>query len=140
MKRHLFILTLFLASILLISCSNSEHIQQFSPPHIGEWAGVDSGGIKAVIVFKENGIGMISFNSQVSDFKYVVDYAKKPIWLDLIYSREGKPYRAKLIVKFMDTNELKWRTFFNDTRPTEFISDDPKNTMILTRVKPVRET
>ncbi|MFH1349518.1 MAG: hypothetical protein ABII26_01150 [Pseudomonadota bacterium] len=140
MKRSFLFSILIIIPFLLISCSNSERAQNVSQPHIGKWSGVDSNGTKATISFKEDGTGTIEFNNDLYQFTYVFDYSKKPTWLDLIYSREGKPFRAKLIVKFLDGNRLKWRTFFNAQRPDDFPPDDKKYTMVLTRDKPIRET
>ena len=133
MKRYLVYAVVMLIPILLISCSNSDHVQEFLQPHIGKWFGVDSTGTKATIIFKEDGTGSIEFNNDLYGFNYVIDYSKKPVWLDLIYTREGKPFRAKLIVKFLDNKRLKWRTFFNDKRPEDFPPEDTRHTMVLTK-------
>lgn len=138
-KKHLWPVILLAISVLLISCGNRDQTQPYYQPHIGLWEDIGATDKKTVIVFRENGTGTISFDYQVSDLKYVIDYSKKPVWLDLIYSREGKPYRAKMIVQFLDNNQLKWRTFFNEKRPTEFIPEDSDNTITLSRVNPIRD-
>ena len=140
MKKNLLTTLFFLLSILFISCSDQETTRHFDQPHIGKWSGTDLAGTKATIVFSESGTGTIEFNNDLYKFMYVIDYSRQPIWLDLIYARENKPFRAKFILKFIDKNKLKWRTFFNDKRPSEFLPDDSKNTMVLTRDNPVRET
>ena len=139
MKKYLRPVILLAILILPISCGNRDQTPPYYQPHIGVWEDIGAADKKTVIFFREDGTGSISFDYQDSDFEYVFYYSKKPVWLDLIYSREGKPYRAKIIVKFLDNNQLKWRTFYNDKRPTEFIPKDPDNTIILNRVHPIRD-
>jgi hypothetical protein len=69
----------------------------------------------------------------------VIDYAKDPTWLNLIYTQEEKPFRAKLILRFQDRNTIVWRTFYNDQRPEGFEGEDDKHTFILKRVNPTQE-
>ena len=139
MKKYLLPVILLAIAILPISCGNRDQTPPYYQPHIGLWEDTGAADKKTVIVFREDGTGNIAFDYQGSDFKYVIDYSKKPVWLDLIYSREGKPYRAKMIIQFLDNNQLKWRTFFNDKRPTEFTPKDPDSTIILNRVNPLRD-
>ena len=126
--------------IFLVSCRSEQSPKQFFQPHIGEWSGIDSKGSKAIILFRENGTGYISFDKELYRFNYVFDYSKNPVWLDLISSRKGRPFRAKLIVRFMGKNRFKFRTFFNEKRPSEFLEDDLKNTVFLTKITPKRKT
>ena len=123
--------------LLLISFFNGDCPKHFSGPHIGVWEDKDFKGTKAIISFKADGIGSIFFNDRLCYFKYIIDYSKRPVWLDLLYSREGNPYRAKVIVKFLDTNRIKWRTFFAENRPEEFIQGDDIYTVILNRLYPI---
>ena len=133
---------LLIASVLLVSCkgSSSSSYERFPLPHIGVWTGVDASNVRGTVSFKENGTGTIKFAENVYDFNYFFDYSRKPVWLDLIYTREGKPFRAKLVVKFMDENRLKWFTFFTETRPNGFPEKDSSGVMVLTRVSPLTKT
>jgi hypothetical protein len=108
-------------------------------PHIGVWTGTDPSGIEATVVFEEGGKGAITFDGTMHPFEYVIDYAKDPTWLDLIYTQEEKPFRAKLILRFQDRNTIVWRTFYNDQRPEGFEGEDDKHTFILKRVNPTQE-
>jgi hypothetical protein len=78
-----------------------------------------------------------AYNNTIYKFRYVFDYTKDPIWLDFHYSREGKPYQACLIVRYIDENHLQWFTYFNDVRPADFPDGDQGNVMTLTRVNPL---
>ena len=137
MKKHLFLALLIALSLMLLSCSNGGLSRHFRQPHIGVWEDVDFKGRKATLVFRENGTGTIFFDYHLYDFTYFIDYSKKPVWLDLIYSRKGKPYRAKLIVKFLEINKLKWRTFFGRIRPAGFLPENDKFTIVLNRFYPL---
>lgn len=122
-----------LALFSLTVCSNKESQKKSSQPHVGQWSGVDGKGIKGIILFRQEGTGTIQFENEQYEFKYVIDYSKNPIWLDLIYNREGKPFHAKSIIQFVGENQLELRTFFDKDRPTQFFYEDPKHTMILKR-------
>ena len=100
MKKKLFN-SILLLPILFISCSEPEPTRHFDQPHIGKWSGTDLAGVKATIIFRESGAGTIEFDNNFYEFTYIIDYSKQPIWLDLIYTRENKPFRAKFLVKFI---------------------------------------
>lgn len=133
MKRGFLCVTAMVIFTILLSCHGSEERRDAYQPHLGIWSGIDTAGIKATILFRKDGTGTIEFNDERYEFKYIMDYSKRPVWLDLIYTRDGKPYRAKLIVEFIDKTRLKWRTFFNDQRPDDFPSQDDKFTMVLSK-------
>ena len=132
---------LFIVPVLLIfflaSCHGPEARNRYLLPHVGTWVGVDSTGNKGVVSFRENGTGTMELQNDAYEFTYVFDYSRQPMWLDLIYAREGKPFRAKLVVKFMDENRFQWFTFFSDKRPAAFPEKNSGNVMVLTRLSPV---
>jgi len=39
-----------------------------------------------------------------------------------------------MIVEFLDKNTMQLRTFFDESRPIEFLEQDPKHTIVLRRV------
>jgi len=126
---------------LLLSCKGpSSSSERYFLPHIGAWTGVDAANSKAAVVFGVDGTGTMEFGGDLYSFQYVFDYSRKPVWLDFIYTREGKPFRAKLIVQFIDNNKLKWFTFFSEERPAEFPKEGAAGVMVLTRVNPLTKT
>jgi hypothetical protein len=134
MRKQGFLFMALVAILFLSSCEGPGGKARYLLPHVGTWEGVDSTGTKGIVTFREDGTGTMAFHNNTYGFEYVFDYGKKPLWLDLVYSREGKPFRARLIVKFLDDNRLKWFTRFNETRPTGFPEKDGRNVMILTRL------
>jgi hypothetical protein len=132
---------LLIAAVMLmassLSCDGPRANDRYLLPHVGTWVRVDNTGGRGIVVFKENGMGTIEFENNVYEFDYVFDYTRKPVWLDLLYSREGKPFRAKLIVKFLDENRLEWYTFFDEKRPSEFPDGNADNVATLTRLTPL---
>lgn len=124
---------------LLVSCGNHEAPQQYRQPHIGVWTGTDPSGTQATVVFEEGGRGSITFDETLHPFDYLIDYTKDPTWLDLIYTQDGKPFRAKVILRFQDRNTIEWRTFFNAKRPEGFGEEDDEHTILLKRVNPAQE-
>jgi len=127
--KAIFIIT----SVFMIACTSGEIETHFYQPHIGKWSSKDPEDKKATLILKEDGTGSIAFGNNINNFSYIIDYTKNPLWLDLIYIRNGKPFRAKLIVKFLDNNEMKLRSFFNEQRPKKFLEKDPKRALILKR-------
>ena len=135
-KRTLFqYIAVFLVSAFMpFGCG--ENPEDSFKPHIGVWKDLHLGRTVATVAFMKGGAGGVWFGSQFSKFEYTIDYSKNPIWLDLLYSREGKPYRATLIAEFDDINIFKWRTFYGAERPTDFAGLDDQYTITLTRAQP----
>lgn len=137
-KKALIVLLLTSASLLLFSCQGKGSRSRTPMVHVGTWSGVDSSNMQGVVTFRENGTGTMEFGNQAYAFQYWFDYSKRPVWLDLLYSREGKPFQARLIVRYSDEDHLQWYTFFSEERPEEFPKGDEEGVFKLTRVKPPR--
>jgi hypothetical protein len=125
-------------SLVFFSCKGKDANSRVPMGHVGVWSGVDGANMKGVVTFRENGTGTMEFDQNTFKFEYSFDYSKRPVWLDLIYSREGKPFRARLIVKFPAEDQLHWYTFFSEERPDKFPEGNAENVMKLTRMKPAR--
>jgi hypothetical protein len=136
MKKGAFLIVSLFFVVATISCDGPGAHDRYLLPHVGTWVGVDHTGTKGIVVFGENGKGSMVFQNTVNEFQYVFDYSKSPLWLDLLYSREGRPFRAKLIVKFKDENRLEWYTNFDENRPSGFPKGNAENVMTLTRLNP----
>ena len=130
-KIYSFAATAFVISTLLVSCGKTKHTE-----HIGEWSGVDYTGKTGGVVFERDGTGKIIERDTSISCRYEIDYSKRPIWLDLILTQNGKEVRMKSIIEFIeDNNKMRWRTYFDDTRPTAFLEKDPQHTIVLSRVE-----
>lgn len=140
MKKKLCIFIVLIASLAISSCKGSDSYSRFPMLHVGTWTGVDSTNTKGVVTFKEDGTGTMEYSGNTYEFRYFFDYGKKPIWLDMLYMREGRPFRARLIVKFADENHIKWYTFFSEVRPASFPEVGTGNVMSLTRVNSLVKT
>ncbi|MBN1104248.1 MAG: hypothetical protein JXL84_12595 [Deltaproteobacteria bacterium] len=138
MSKQGFLFIALAAVLLFSSCQGPGAKDRYLLPHVGTWEGVDSTGTKGIVTFREDGTGTMSFQNNTYEFEYVFDYGKKPLWLDLVYSREGRPFRARLIVKYLDDHRLKWFTRFDQTRPAGFPEKDGPNVIILTRLNHLR--
>lgn len=123
-------------SFLMVSCKGQVSTTRFPMPHVGTWSGLDSTNTKGVVTFRENGTGAMEYGGSTYEFQYFFDYGKNPVWLDLVYSRDGKPFRARLIVKYQDETHLKWYTFFTEVRPESFPETEAGKVMTLTRLGP----
>jgi hypothetical protein len=136
MKKNCIYIAILSLFFLLPSCNFNGRAGKSYQPHIGVW---EERGIlekKAVLVLREDGSGSIWFDNLRHDFSYIIDYSKRPVNLDLLYRREGKPFRARLIVKFLGMNRFKWRSFYNEKRPTRFLPEKDGHTVILNRSLP----
>src|SRR3972149_7785808 len=120
MRKRSFFLILMLTSLLIASCKGQDSYSRFPMIHVGTWTGADSTDAKGVVTFEENGTGTMEYGGSAYEFRYVFDYGKRPIWLDLLYTREGRPFRARLIVRFINENQFMWYTFFTEVRPVSF--------------------
>ena len=137
-KTVLLLLVLVGALLTFCSCKGKESNSRVPMVHVGTWSGVDGANTKGVVTFRENGTGTLEFDNSAFDFQYAFDYSKRPVWLDMIYSREGKPFRARLIAKFPDEDHLHWYTFFTEERPAGFPEGNDENVMKLARVSHAR--
>ena len=138
-KRVLLVLLFAAGSLFLFSCQGKGSRSRIPLVHVGTWSGVDSQNMKGVVTFRENGTGTMEFGNHAYDFQYCFDYSKRPVWLDLLYSREGKPFQARLIVQYVDENHLQWYTFFSEKRPEGFPKGNEGGVMKLTRVNPLHK-
>jgi hypothetical protein len=135
MRKNLFVLIVVsMALFSVVACKGPESYSRYPLLHVGTWTGVDSTNTKGMVTFREDGTGTMQYGGNAYEFRYVFDYGRRPIWLDLIYSREGRPFRARLIVKYIDENSLKWYTHFSEVRPASFPESDGGNVMKLTRL------
>ncbi|MEW6665494.1 MAG: hypothetical protein AB1512_09765 [Thermodesulfobacteriota bacterium] len=137
MSKGAFLIMIAMLMGSSLSCEGPGAHDRYLLPHVGTWVGVDGTGTRGIVVFGEDGRGTMEFQNIVNEFQYVFDYSKNPLWLDLLYSREGRPFRAKLIVRFLDENRLQWFTFFDRRRPSSFPKGDAENGMTLTRLNPL---
>lgn len=81
-----------------------------------------------------------SFESEIV-ISYEIDYAKKPIWFDIIYSNKNTSEelsRTLYIVRFPSKNEMELRGSKN-VRFDEFNSDDKKTTLFFKRITSISE-
>lgn len=133
MRKGLLIFILLISPSFIVACNGSGSYSSYPVPHLGTWTGTDSANLTGVVTFNENGTGTMKYNDTNYEFRYQFDYTKKPIWLDFLYSREGRAFQARLIVRYIDENHLQWFTFYNDVRPADFPDGDNGNVMTLTR-------
>jgi len=135
----LFLITI---TVLFVKCSdNNKRL-------IGEWKGSDNEQVgsmildntnHAVIVVGNQVMGGKDFeiNGVKAECKYVVDFTKDPIWLDIVIYEVGKTEeisRMKGIVKFITDNKIEYRLNFEGDRFDKFDPEDTENTMVLDRV------
>ena len=105
----------------------------------GKWTGIDDHGDSAIIVFSGSSAYMEFQGEKGSPFDYKIDYSKNPIYMDLIMKNEDEEEIIPALLKFLDSNTIKWELFpYATSRPIKFSSESNEineTTMILTRVK-----
>ena len=124
----------------LISCSQSKK-------HIGEWKGTDEKGKVGSLILNESSHVILVMGNQViggKDFeidgikaecKYEINYKKDPIWLDIVFSKEGaESGRMKGIIRFISDTKMEYRLSFDTSRFEKFDPTDKLNTIVLDKV------
>ncbi len=111
----------------------------------GRWevaTGKDKG---AVFVFLKSGYADIirsgksikeDIPKEAGDLRYSANTSKYPHELDInVVSNNGRMYIAlKGIFEFIDNNQIRFRSFVNEERPSGFVSNEDYNTLILKRL------
>lgn len=111
---------------------------------IGRWEGVDRTGKMGAFEFFNNGNVLLVIDGRPlggpdtngsGSLKYTVDYSKDPIELDIIGADPNGAVSGKIlmIVRFLSTDKIKIRTFFNDIRPENFDNETIDDTILLDR-------
>lgn len=89
--------------------------------------------------FNDDGSGAMTIGAARLPYRYHFDRTRKPAWLDLDATVEGREVAIRAIAQFARKDKLKIRmphTRALDIRPTEFVDNDLENTILLTRVEP----
>jgi hypothetical protein len=135
--------------ILIVALTLSMGIAFSQTNHYGAWKGKDETGKEASLTFRKDGyfkldMGNKVFESDDTTFtkskitaKYIFDYTKKPIWLDIqIYdSNKHLVNTVKSIVRF-EQNKMVWAVGAPPSqRPKKINLKDRKHTIILLKVE-----
>jgi len=144
MKKYKTILLLIFLSICAIK-ANSQNSQTL----IGQWNGTDFWKNKSDLIFTEdknvsltvNGekIGGENFmvNGIKAELKYEVDFAKNPIWIDLIaIEKETKIEKGRIkgILKYINENNIEILLDFNGKRYENFEKENEEYILMLKKV------
>ncbi|HEY5123832.1 MAG TPA: hypothetical protein VIK14_08875, partial [Ignavibacteria bacterium] len=132
------------ASFSLIGCSSQNN------RHIGEWRGTDKGKTGSLILDKTGhaifvmdnqvfGGNNFEINGVKAELRYEIDYAKEPIWLDLVAFEKGidaEKGRMKGIIRFLTDTKIEYRLQFDLSaeRFKLFDSEDKENTIVLNKI------
>jgi hypothetical protein len=153
-------ITAILCSLILFitSCGGSDNkteegattSKSVDERHIGEWKGTDYTGKSATLILDKSNHAVLVQDNQViggkefelnkikAECKYDIDYAKNPLWLDLVIYEQGKTEelgRLKGIVRFITDNKIEYRLNFNGERFDKFDPEDKESTIVLDKVK-----
>ncbi len=146
MKNSIVVIVFFLAA--LVSCTTGakkqDAAQKFSIT--GRWEGVDRTGRLGAFEFSKNGKVTLIIDGKplgAADtgdsgyLKYSVDLSRDPIPLDIIGYDETGSRRGNIlmIVRIINNDSIKIRTYFNETRPLNFENENPDDTILLMRKK-----
>ena len=102
------------------------------PKIVGTWEVFDEG--KSVkFTFNEDGTGVVTNNDFGPElFKYKIDYAKKPIWLDV--TPKDTTQAVKLIVEFETADKFRSASYIDSSkRPTSFSEKKRADIVTFTR-------
>ncbi|HOV15771.1 MAG TPA: hypothetical protein PK771_15890, partial [Spirochaetota bacterium] len=64
---------------------------------------------------------MVVPREDISSIVYVIDFAAKPITLDIVFmSKISQSIVYKMIIEFLSPDIIRVNTYFNHKRPTDF--------------------
>lgn len=121
-------------------------IDKYSVLIVGEWEGADDTGKEGIFIFKKDGrVDFVLDGKTFNDFaegdpdiylKYELDTSFQPMHLDFVMSSNqiGFSQAIKMIIEFINEDEIRVASNFNDTRPVRFPKTG-EDTMYLKRVK-----
>lgn len=130
MKKQFIIITLFLTFNILSAQNKANSI-------IGKWIGTDEKNMTAGIEFIENGKArLLMFGKEMPQCDYTVNYDKDPIAINLIAKPNGKTIIMYGLIKFIDSETIKWEVFpAAEKQPTKFSNNSVGTSVILKRSK-----
>ncbi len=141
------ILKFFLVLLILNACAGSKFTKN-NTSYIGEWNGIDNWNNKGDIKLNSNGYASLSINGEnlggdnfivegiPSELKYVIDYNKKPVWIDFILYEKGNNIeqgRLRGIVEFIDDKKIRLLLNSNEERYLNFDKSLDKHIITLTK-------
>lgn len=144
MKKYKTILLLVFLSFCAIKV-NSQNSQTL----IGKWNGTDFSKNKCDLIFTEDKNVSLTVNGEIiggenfmingikAELKYEVDFAKNPIWIDLIaIEKETKieKGRIKVILKYINENNIEILLDFNGKRYKNFEKENEEYILMLKKV------
>jgi len=96
----------------------------------GRWAGI-SLGKKASLEFIDSMHVNVTFpDGKFLKAVYIIDFAKDPVWFDIINVQKDQKSTLEGLIRFTDNNTLRWMITHDGTRPKGFSPN--KNTSIQT--------
>lgn len=123
--------------LLMIGTFSIVQAQQKSNSIIGKWKGTDERTEKGGIEFLKDGTAKIVMMGQpfpVNEYK--VDSSKNPIWITLIVKRNGQTMTLYGLIKFIDSDTIKWEVFpMAQKQPIAFSENATDTSVILKRQK-----
>ena len=130
MKKKLIIFTVLLTFNLLSAQNKGNSI-------IGKWIGTDESNQTAGIEFVEIGKAkLLIYGKEMPQCDYKVNYDKDPIAINLVAKPNGKTIIMFGLIKFIDSNTIKWEVFpMADKQPNKFSNNSMNTSVILKRSK-----
>jgi hypothetical protein len=105
MQKQIIFFT-FLFAFNLLSAQNKENTIT------GKWIGTDETNQTRGIEFSADGKArLLMFGEELPQCDYKANYQTDPIEISLIVKRNGKEIVAYGLIKFIDTNTIKWEMF-----------------------------
>ena len=123
-------------TILMIICAfNLICAQEKGKTVIGKWIGTDERNQTGGIEFLINGkVKLLMFGKEMPTSEYKIDYGKNPIAINLSFKKNGKTMILYGLLKFIDSNTIKWEVFpMANKQPTTFSLNTESTAVILKR-------
>jgi hypothetical protein len=140
------VLIVFFIITVIASCASGTKKSAANKANdlIGKWEGTDHTGKMGAFQFFEDGSIILIIDGKplggpdpnsLGRLSYTADFSKDPVTLDIlgIDSIGGEHGKILMIVKFLNKDKIKIKTFFNDVRPENFDEETIDDTIILER-------
>src|SRR5450432_3221879 len=88
---------------------------------IGRWEGTTVGKTGVLEFLDSTNVNVKFPDGTFFKGVYLIDFTKKPIWIDIINIKGNQKATLEGLIKFIDKNTFRWMITHSGTRPKDFI-------------------
>jgi len=125
------------AILIMLLAFTAINAQNKSKSLLGKWQGTDERSQGGAIEFlPDSKATVMVMGMQIRIDEYKMDDSKDPIQMQLIVKRNGQTMNLFGLIKFIDTDTIKWEVFpMAQQQPTAFSENAKDTSVVLKRQK-----